>query len=61
VFNYTRPSEIKERIRTLASEHNIDVKGTVIVGFTPEVYDMAHKALSKGETMAWKNSQLHRM
>ena len=62
VFNYSRPNEIKERIKTLASKYNIDVKQTVIVGFTPdEVYDMAYKALSEGDTMAWKNSRLHRM
>ena len=62
VFKYTRPNEIKERIKAMASEYNIDVKGTVIVGFTPdEVYDMAYKALSEGDTMAWKNSKLYRM
>ena len=62
VFNYTRPNEIKQRIESLASQHGIGVKETVIVGYTPdEVYQMAYKALSEGDIMVWKTNQLHRM
>ena len=46
----------------MMSNLEIGLMDTIIVGFTPdEVYKMAHKALTEGDTMAWKHNQLHQM
>ena len=62
-LKYTSPSEIRERVENLASKYNISVSNeATIVGFTPdEVYNMALRALSDGNTMAWRSVQQHRM
>ncbi|XP_022092338.1 uncharacterized protein LOC110980206 [Acanthaster planci] len=54
-IRYTSPAEIEARVKDLASEHDVGLVGTSIIGFTPhEAEELAIHALQTGQTELWR-------
>ncbi|XP_012825465.1 formiminotransferase N-terminal subdomain-containing protein isoform X3 [Xenopus tropicalis] len=54
-FSYMSPQHIEARIRELATQHGIEIAGTALVGFSPQICKSTTEyALSHGIAEFWK-------